>query len=308
MAFPRQEYRSRLPFPSPGALPYPGIQPESLALAGGFFTAEPPGKPHAPKSPNFRGKANKVRADLQLIYSKRGGITHLLLEVFQKCHSIWQVWLQHLLWKGESRKVISFLRIIRWKVWGGKVPSLLQTAQTSCLPTPMPMQPPLTAGQPLSYWKGALTPVPSPYYGCGWEDASVELFLSPSFPRANNLPPGTEEKGNVHNIKPRKQHTKLTGAAIFTKPAPSGTVLPESGSCHDRLERSPPLANLNQYEERLSHFRFRTGCTGGGPDPANGIEEPAKLVRLRRSFTNINMLLERAIWLVDSVEWVELSQ
>lgn len=145
------------------------------------------------------------------------------------------------------------------------------------------------------YWKGALTPVPSPYYGCGWEDASVELFLSPSFPRANNLPPGTEEKGNVHNIKPRKQHTKLTGAAIFTKPAPSGTVLPESGSCHDRLERSPPLANLNQYEERLSHFRFRTGCTGGGPDPANGIEEPAKLVRLRRSFTNINMLLERAI-------------
>ena len=91
MAFPRQEYRSELPLPSPGALPYPGIQPESPALAGGFFTAEPPGQPHAPKSPNFRGKANKVRGDLQLIYSKRGGITHLLLEFFQKCHSIWQV-------------------------------------------------------------------------------------------------------------------------------------------------------------------------------------------------------------------------
>ena len=37
--------RSRLPFPIPGDLPYPGIQPESPALAGGFFTTESPGKP-----------------------------------------------------------------------------------------------------------------------------------------------------------------------------------------------------------------------------------------------------------------------
>ena len=29
----------------PGALPYPGIKLASLALAGRFFTAEPPGKP-----------------------------------------------------------------------------------------------------------------------------------------------------------------------------------------------------------------------------------------------------------------------
>ena len=35
----------RLPFPSPGALPNPGMEPASLALAGRFFTAEPPGKP-----------------------------------------------------------------------------------------------------------------------------------------------------------------------------------------------------------------------------------------------------------------------
>ena len=44
----RQEYWSGLPFPSPGDLPDPGIEPESLvspALAGGFFTTEPPGKP-----------------------------------------------------------------------------------------------------------------------------------------------------------------------------------------------------------------------------------------------------------------------
>ena len=34
-----------LPFPSPGLLPDPGIKPTSLALAGRFFTTEPPGKP-----------------------------------------------------------------------------------------------------------------------------------------------------------------------------------------------------------------------------------------------------------------------
>ena len=47
MEFSRQEYWSRLPFPTPGDLPDPGIEPVSLvssALAGGFFTTEPPGK------------------------------------------------------------------------------------------------------------------------------------------------------------------------------------------------------------------------------------------------------------------------
>ena len=39
--FSRQEYWSGLPFPSPGDLPNPGIEPLSLALAGGFFTTEP---------------------------------------------------------------------------------------------------------------------------------------------------------------------------------------------------------------------------------------------------------------------------
>ena len=45
MGFPRQEYWSGFPFPSPGDLPYPGIEPRSPALAGRFFTTEPPGKP-----------------------------------------------------------------------------------------------------------------------------------------------------------------------------------------------------------------------------------------------------------------------
>ena len=44
VGFPRQEYSSGLPFPSPGELPNPGIEPVSPGLAGGFFTTEPPGR------------------------------------------------------------------------------------------------------------------------------------------------------------------------------------------------------------------------------------------------------------------------
>ena len=47
MGFSRQEYWSGLPFPSPEDLPNPGIELASPALAGGFFTTEPPGKPKA---------------------------------------------------------------------------------------------------------------------------------------------------------------------------------------------------------------------------------------------------------------------
>ena len=37
MGFPRQEYWSGLPFPSPGKLPSPETEPVSSALAGEFF-------------------------------------------------------------------------------------------------------------------------------------------------------------------------------------------------------------------------------------------------------------------------------
>ena len=41
-------YWNGLPFPSPGDLPNPGVEaesPVSSAVAGGFFTTAPPGKP-----------------------------------------------------------------------------------------------------------------------------------------------------------------------------------------------------------------------------------------------------------------------
>ena len=44
MELPQQETCSGLPVSSPGNLPDPGIEPASPALAGGFFTPEPPGK------------------------------------------------------------------------------------------------------------------------------------------------------------------------------------------------------------------------------------------------------------------------
>ena len=45
MEFSRQEYWSGLPFPSPGYLPNPGIEPGSPALQADALPSEPPGKP-----------------------------------------------------------------------------------------------------------------------------------------------------------------------------------------------------------------------------------------------------------------------
>ena len=45
MGFSRQEYWSGLPFPSPGDLPNPGIEPRGPTLQADALTFEPPGKP-----------------------------------------------------------------------------------------------------------------------------------------------------------------------------------------------------------------------------------------------------------------------
>ena len=44
MGFSRQEYWSGLPFPSPGDLPDPGIEPGSPAFQADTLTSESPGK------------------------------------------------------------------------------------------------------------------------------------------------------------------------------------------------------------------------------------------------------------------------
>ena len=44
VGFSRQENWNELPFPSPGDLPYPGIEPGSPALQADFLLSESPGK------------------------------------------------------------------------------------------------------------------------------------------------------------------------------------------------------------------------------------------------------------------------
>ena len=45
MEFSRQEFLRGLPFPTPGNLPIPGIEPNSPTLEADSLPSEPPGKP-----------------------------------------------------------------------------------------------------------------------------------------------------------------------------------------------------------------------------------------------------------------------
>ena len=81
MEFSRQEYWTGLPFPTPEDLPDPEIEPTSLALAGGFFTTMPLGKPPC------LGHANKQKQ----IIGGGGRLKHFALVKFinhSKCSSI----------------------------------------------------------------------------------------------------------------------------------------------------------------------------------------------------------------------------
>ena len=78
MRFPRQEYWSGLPFPSPGDLPDPGIEPTSPETAGGFFITEPPGK-------LYQTHTLKIRLYCCVI-------SH---SVMSSDPTLWSYWLQH---------------------------------------------------------------------------------------------------------------------------------------------------------------------------------------------------------------------
>ena len=57
MGFSRQVYWSGLPFPSPGDLPDPGIEPRSPAFQADALNSDPPGKP-IPKKGNAKECSN----------------------------------------------------------------------------------------------------------------------------------------------------------------------------------------------------------------------------------------------------------
>ena len=53
--FSRQEYWSGLPFPSPGDLPDPGIEPRFPRLQADALISAPPGKPLNTRIKDFKG-------------------------------------------------------------------------------------------------------------------------------------------------------------------------------------------------------------------------------------------------------------
>ena len=68
MGFSRQEYWSGLPFPSPGDLPHPGMEPRSPALKADALQSEPPGKSHVYNS------HSRIRKQASLAFTRyRGG-------------------------------------------------------------------------------------------------------------------------------------------------------------------------------------------------------------------------------------------
>ena len=66
MEFPRQDYWSGLPFPSPGDLLDTEIKPTSSALAGGFFITEPLWKPLSTSRNHPKNGIYSVRNSPQL--------------------------------------------------------------------------------------------------------------------------------------------------------------------------------------------------------------------------------------------------
>ena len=67
MGFPRQEYWSGLPFPSPRDLPHPGVKPGSPALQVDSLSAEPPEKPQIPWSAQALDKLIIIEDRLTLL-------------------------------------------------------------------------------------------------------------------------------------------------------------------------------------------------------------------------------------------------
>ena len=92
MEFPRQEYWSGLPLPTPGDLPDTGIDSTSPALTGGFFTTVPPafGSPKATREAMNNIQRTSHRA-ISGFFSRNSASQREWRDVF-KC--IW--------WKGKT--------------------------------------------------------------------------------------------------------------------------------------------------------------------------------------------------------------
>ena len=76
MGFSRQEYWSRLPFPSPGDLPDPGIKHRTLELWADSSSSEPLGKPKPPKPKNTDDHTTPYSIQKEVLKNERMGAEH----------------------------------------------------------------------------------------------------------------------------------------------------------------------------------------------------------------------------------------
>ena len=95
MGFSRKDYWSGLPFPSPGNLPNPGIEPRSPTLQADALSSEPPKKPN--QTPNCQHPLDHRK-------SKRVPEKHLFLFY----------WLSPSLWLCGSQQTVAN-SFKRWK-------------------------------------------------------------------------------------------------------------------------------------------------------------------------------------------------
>ena len=84
--FSRQKYWSGIPFPSPGDLPNPGIEPRSPTLEADALTSEPPGKPE------IEDRCNKQIGNKFFLYK-----TKILLLKVVICNLLYSRCEQHLI-------------------------------------------------------------------------------------------------------------------------------------------------------------------------------------------------------------------
>ena len=96
MGFPRKEYWSGLPFPSPEDLSDPGTEPTSPALVGGFFTTEP-----------------HREARLSLSWAS------LVAQLGQNSRAMWETQVHFLGWEDSLEKgPVTHSSILDWRIHG----------------------------------------------------------------------------------------------------------------------------------------------------------------------------------------------
>ena len=114
MKFSRQEYWSGLPFPSPGSLFDPGIEPRSPALQADALLSEPPGSNAGdPSSIPGLGRSPGEWIGYPLQYSRAS----LVAQMVKNPPAIWETLVQSLGWEDPlEESMATHSSILTWKI------------------------------------------------------------------------------------------------------------------------------------------------------------------------------------------------